>query len=64
MIHSNDKLSFVWVILSNALPPIGFILYFKHRHQYPKKASTALINGLVGIPIGVIGGYILQNYIF
>ena len=59
----NDRLSTLWTILSNALPPIGFFLYFKYRNQYPKKAKTALINGFIGIPIAIIGGYLFQNYI-
>ncbi len=60
---TNDSLSIFWSILSNALPPIGFFLYLRHRYQFPKKAEKALTNALIGIPIGLIGGYILQNYI-
>jgi hypothetical protein len=62
-IINKDKLSLGLTILSNALPPVGFYLYFKHRNQFPKKARKALLNGIIGIPIGIIGGYIFQNYI-
>lgn len=60
----NDKLSVGLMILSNAIPPFGFYLYFKYRKLFPKKAKTALVNGIIGIPIGLIGGYILQNFVF
>lgn len=63
MNNYNDKLPTLWTILSNAVPPIGFLLYFKHRNQFPKKARTALINGIIGIPIALIGGYLLQTYV-
>lgn len=63
MNNNNEKLTALWTILSNALPPIGFFLYFKYRSQFPKKARTALINGIIGIPIAIVGGYIFQNYI-
>lgn len=50
-------------ILSNALPPVGFYLYYRFRKAFPKKARTALINAILGIPIGLIGGYVLQTYV-
>lgn len=30
---NNDDLSRFWFIVSNAVPPIGLFLYFKHRNQ-------------------------------
>jgi hypothetical protein len=60
---NNDKLPIGLTILSNALPPVGFYLYYRFRKAFPKKAQTALINAIIGIPIGVIGGYILQTYV-
>jgi hypothetical protein len=63
MKNNNDKLSRFWFIVSNALPPIGFFLYFKHRNQYPQKAKSALKSAAIGIPIALAGGYILNNYI-
>jgi hypothetical protein len=59
----NDKLPFGLTILSNILPPIGFYLNHKYKNEFPKKARTALVNAIVGIPIGLIGGYLLQTYI-
>lgn len=60
----NDKLPLGLMILSNALPPIGFYLYYKFRGAFPKKSRTALMNAVMGIPIGMMGGYLLQTYIF
>jgi hypothetical protein len=63
MIQNNDKLPIGLTILSNALPPVGFYLYYRLRKAFPKKAQTALINAILGIPIGLIGGYLLQTYV-
>lgn len=63
-INNSDKLPVSLTILSNALPPIGFYLSYKYRKAFPKKSRTALINAIIGIPIGVIGGYVMQTYIF
>jgi|GEM_PF-605677 len=62
--QNNDKLSIGLTILSNALPPAGFYLYYRFKKVSPKKARTALINSILGIPIGMIGGYLLQTYVF
>lgn len=62
-IQNNDKLPMGLTILSNALPPVGFYLYYRFREAFPKKARTALINAILGIPIGLVGGYVLQTYI-
>lgn len=62
-IQKNDKLPIGLTILSNALPPFGFYLYYRFRKAFPKKARTALINAILGIPIGLIGGYVLQTYV-
>ncbi len=61
-IQNNDKLPMGLTVLSNALQSIGFYLYFRFRKAFPKKARTALINAIIGIPIGLIGGYVLQTY--
>lgn len=63
-IQNNDKLPIGLTILSNALPPVGFYLYYRFNKEFPKKARTALINAVLGIPIGILGGYLLQTYIF
>lgn len=63
-IKDTDKLPFGLTILSNALPPIGFYLNYRYRKEFPKKARTALINAIIGVPIGLIGGYVLQTNIF
>lgn len=62
-IQNNDKLPMGLTILSNALPPVGFYLYYRFKEAFPKKAPTALINAILGIPIGLVGGYVLQTYI-
>lgn len=62
--QNNDKLPMGLTMLSNALPPVGFYLYYRFRKASPRKARTALFNGVLGIPIGIIGGYLLQTYVF
>jgi len=59
----NDTLSRFWTVVSNAMPLVGFILYFKHRNQYPGKAKKALISAVIGIPLAILGGYLLNIYI-
>lgn len=63
-IATNDKLPIGLTILSNALPPIGFYLSYRYRTEFPMKSRAALINAIIGIPIGLIGGYLLQTYVF
>ncbi|MET0245084.1 MAG: hypothetical protein ABW174_16510 [Flavitalea sp.] len=60
---SKDQLSRFWFIVSNALPPVGFFLYFKHRKQSPLKARRALTSAAMGIPVAIIGGLIFNNVI-
>ncbi len=52
------------IMLSNALPPAGFYLYCRLRKVFPIKARTDLINASIDMPIGIIGGYLLQTIIF
>ena len=61
--YKEDQLSSVWMTLSNMLPPVGFILYYRHRKQFPHKARRALFAAIIGIPMAIIGGYIFNNYI-
>lgn len=61
--NNKDELSRFWFILSNAVPPIGFFLYFKHRQQYPNKAKSALKSAIIGVPIALIAGHIMNTYI-
>jgi hypothetical protein len=63
MKNSNDDLSRFWLAMSNAAPPIGFFLYFRHRGQYPNKAKRALVSALIGMPIAILAGYIINTYI-
>lgn len=58
-----DNLSRFWFAVSNMLPPIGFFIYLKHRNQYPNKAKKALTSALIGIPIAIAGGYIMNMYV-
>lgn len=60
---NKDNLSRFWFIFSNIAPPIGFFLYFKHRNQFPNKARKALTSAIIGIPIALIAGYIMNIYI-
>ena len=62
-IQNNDRLPLGLTVMSNALPPVGFYLYYRFRKVFPKKARTALINAILGIPLGMIGGYVVQAYI-
>ncbi|WP_299183055.1 hypothetical protein [uncultured Chryseobacterium sp.] len=60
---TTDRLLNFWFMLSQMLPPIGFFLYFKHKNQFPNKAKKALTGALVGIPVGIVMGYLLNNFI-
>ncbi|MBO9659618.1 MAG: hypothetical protein J7527_12415 [Chitinophagaceae bacterium] len=60
----DDELSKPLFIVSNAIPPVGFYLYFKYRRQFPNKARKALISAIVGVPIALISGYIMNQHIF
>jgi len=57
-----DNLSRFWLLVSNAFPPIGFFLYFRHRKAHPNKAKTALTSAMIGVPIAVLGGYIMNTF--
>ncbi|WP_026706606.1 hypothetical protein [Flavobacterium soli] len=61
--NNNDNLSRFWFAASNMVPPIGIFLYFRHKGQFPKKARKALIAALAGIPIAIVAGYVMNNYI-
>jgi len=61
--NNQDELPRLWFIISNAIPPIGFFLYFKHRKQFPNKAKRALTSAVIGVPIALIAGYIMNTYI-
>jgi len=61
--NGNGHLSRFWFIISNTIPPVGFFLYFKHRNQYPGKAKRALVSAVIGVPIAILGGYIMNAYI-
>jgi hypothetical protein len=63
MKDNKDNLSRLWFVVSNALPPVGFFLYFRHRNAYPNKAKRALISALIGVPIAIIGGYIMNTFV-
>ena len=63
MKDNKDNLSRLWFVVSNALPPVGFFLYFRHRNAYPNKAKRALISAIIGVPIAIIGGYIMNTFI-
>lgn len=59
-----DKLSQGGFMLSNILPPFGFFLYFKHRNQYPNKAKRALVGAMIGVPVALIMGFVMNTYVF
>jgi hypothetical protein len=61
--NNTDTLSRLWTIVSNAIPPIGFFLYFRHRNQYPGKAKRALTSAVTGIPPALIASYVMNTYI-
>lgn len=61
--NNKDSLSKLWFVLSQMLPPIGFFLYFKHRNQYPYKAKRALTSALIGVPVALVMGYLMNTYI-
>jgi len=63
MKDNKDQLSRFWFVVSNALPPVGFFLFFRHRKTYPYKAKRALISAIIGVPIAIIGGYIMNTFI-
>lgn len=51
-----DELSKPLSIISSVLPPVGLVLYVVNRKEFPNRAKTALISGLIGIPIGLLMG--------
>jgi hypothetical protein len=61
--EEKDNLSRFWFMASNAVPPIGFFLYFKHRNHSPNKAKRALQSALIGIPVAIAAGYLMSNYV-
>lgn len=61
--ENKDNLPGFWFIASNAVPPIGFFLYFKNRNHYPNKAKRALRSALIGIPGSIAAGYLMNNYV-
>jgi len=63
MKDNRDQLSRFWFFVSNALPPIGFFLYFRHRKVHPKKAKRALTSAIIGVPIAILGGYIMNTFV-
>ncbi len=63
MKDNKDTLSGFWFVVSNALPPVGFFLYVKHRKTHPNKARRALTSAMIGVPIAIIGGYIMNTFI-
>jgi len=63
MKDNKDQLSRFWFVVSNALPPIGFFLYFKHRRTHPNKAKGALTSAMIGVPIAILGSYIMNTFI-
>lgn len=63
MKDNKDRLSRFWFVASNALPPIEFFLYFRHRKAHPNKARKALTSAMIGVPIAIIGGYIMNTFV-
>lgn len=63
-LKQTEKLPIGLAMLSNALPPIGFYLSYRYRKEFPGKSRTAFWNALIGIPLGLIGGYLIQTYVF
>jgi hypothetical protein len=63
MKDNKDRLSRFWFVASNALPPIGFFLYFRHRKAHPNKAKKALTSAMIGVPIAIIGGYLMNTFV-
>lgn len=61
--NKKDELSRLWFMVSNAVPPIGFFLYFRHRRQFPNKARKALTSAAIGVPIAMVFSYLFNNYL-
>lgn len=63
MKDNKDHLSRFWFVISNAFPPLGFFLYFRHRKAHPNKAKRALISEMTGVPIAMLAGYTMNTFI-
>jgi hypothetical protein len=63
MKNNKDHLPGFWFVISNALPPVGIFLYFRHRKTCPQKAGRALISAMIGVPVAILGGYIMNTFI-
>jgi hypothetical protein len=62
MKDNKDNLSGFWLVVSNALPPIGLFLYFTHRKTHPGKAKSALRSAMIGVPVAILGGYVMNTF--
>ncbi|MFB0497285.1 RsiW-degrading membrane proteinase PrsW (M82 family) [Mucilaginibacter sp. OAE612] len=58
-----DELSRFWFMVSNAVPPVGVFLYFKHRKNHPKKANRALTSAMIGVPMALVMSYIINTHL-
>jgi len=63
MKDNKDQLSRFWFVVSNALPPVGLFLYFRHRKAYPNKAKRALKSAIIGVPIAILGACIMNTFV-
>lgn len=63
MKSNKDELSRLWFMISNAVPPVGIYLYFRHRRSFPKKARKALTGAMIGVPAALVAGYVISTYL-
>ncbi len=49
-----DKLHIGLILLSFLIPIVGIVLFFIYRKQFPAKAKTTLIVGLIGMIVAIV----------
>jgi hypothetical protein len=62
-INDTCPLSRFWLVASNAVPPISFYLYLRHRRTHPEKALKALAGAVAGLPVALPVTYIMNTFI-
>lgn len=53
----------VFILLLSMASFEQHFLYFRYRKSHPNRAKIALKSAMIGVPIAIPGGYIMNNFI-